>query len=650
MAQTISGTVTQTVTITSNPVTITSAGSVVTSAGAAITGPAGLGRPTAGWTVSNAGIVTASAAKADAIDLIGGGSISNTGTISGYQNGVDITSGLGVVTNSGTLESSPTVIVSGSPGNVYEGVYLAGGGSVTNTDTGVIFGGIGGVYIIGGSGTVTNAGDIHTTTLQGNGIDLEDGGTITNTGTGSIYGDFSGISVYTAAATITNAGSIGAIGLNGYGIYLGAGGTITNTGSIVGSNVGVYGGAGTFAAPISITNSGYVYGSDTGIDLTDGGRVTNLAGGTILGTVGITITTGTVTNAGTIGSNATNGKAITFSTTGATDRLIVDPGAVFDGTVTGGGVASTLDLAVGSTTGTLAGVGTTVTNFDTIAFDASAGWVVDDTFAALGGVTVTGFASTDSFLLTGVTGVTSSFNASTETLTLTSGSATSVVQFGSVALGGTIQVLATGGNTTISLVPCFAAGTRIATPRGSIVVDSLCKGDDVLTAQGDTLPIIWAGHRWVDCETHPEPDSVRPILIEAHAFAEGMPCRTLFLSPDHAVFAHGVLIPIKHLVNGTSIRISQIRQVIYHHIELARHAVILAEGLPAESYLDTGDRLSFAVPGGAQQLHPTFGVHRLESQLIWDALGCAPLQITGPEVDQVRMDLASRATHARRAA
>jgi len=647
MAQTISGSVTQTVTLTSNPVTVTSAGSVVTSAGAAITGPAGSSTPVAGWTLSNAGIITASAAKANAINLVGGGSISNTGTISGYQNGVDITTGLGTVTNSGTLESSPTVIVSGAPGNVYEGVYLAAGGSVTNTYSGVIFGGIGGVYITGGSGTVTNAGDIHTTTLQGNGIDLEDGGTIINTGTGSIYGDFSGISVYTAAATITNAGSIGAIGLNGYGIYLGDGGTITNTGSIVGSNVGVYGGA---DAAFSITNSGYVYGSDTGIDLTDGGRVTNLADGAILGEVGITLTTGTITNAGTIGSLATNGKAITFTTSGAADRLIVDVGAVFDGTVTGGGTASVLDLAVGSSAGTLAGVGTTVTNFNTIAFDTSASWVVDDTFAALNGETITGFASTDSFLLAGVTGVTSSFVPATETLTLTSGSATSVVHFGTVALGGTILVQASGSNTTISLVPCFAAGTRIATPRGWIVVDSLCSGDEVVTVEGEVLPIIWAGHRYVDCDTHPEPERVRPILIEADAFADGIPRRDVYLSPDHSVFAHGVLIPVKHLVNHTTIRRSEIRQVTYHHIELARHAVILAEGLPAESYLDTGDRLSFAKTGGLVALHPTFGADPLECQLIWDALGCAPLRIMGPEIDQLRMELASRAGRARRAA
>jgi serralysin len=30
--------------------------------------------------------------------------------------------------------------------------------------------------------------------------------------------------------------------------------------------------------------------------------------------------------------------------------------------------------------------------------------------------------------------------------------------------------------------------------------------------------------------------------------------------------------------------------VTYYHIKLDRHDLLLAEGLPAESYLDTGDR------------------------------------------------------------
>jgi hypothetical protein len=33
--------------------------------------------------------------------------------------------------------------------------------------------------------------------------------------------------------------------------------------------------------------------------------------------------------------------------------------------------------------------------------------------------------------------------------------------------------------------------------------------------------------------------------------------------------------------------------VTYWHVELDRHAVLLAEGMPAESYLDCGDRAAF---------------------------------------------------------
>ena len=36
---------------------------------------------------------------------------------------------------------------------------------------------------------------------------------------------------------------------------------------------------------------------------------------------------------------------------------------------------------------------------------------------------------------------------------------------------------------------------------------------------------------------------------------------------------------------------------MYHHVELAAHDVLIAEGLAAESYLDTGDRSSFSNGG-----------------------------------------------------
>ena len=46
-------------------------------------------------------------------------------------------------------------------------------------------------------------------------------------------------------------------------------------------------------------------------------------------------------------------------------------------------------------------------------------------------------------------------------------------------------------------------------------------------------------------------------------------------------------------VNGRSIRRERVAQITYWHVELTAHAIILAEGLLTESYLDTGNRSAF---------------------------------------------------------
>ena len=91
-----------------------------------------------------------------------------------------------------------------------------------------------------------------------------------------------------------------------------------------------------------------------------------------------------------------------------------------------------------------------------------------------------------------------------------------------------------------------------------------------------------------------------------------------------------VLIPVKYLINGTTIRQSPVDEVRYHHVELPRHAVLLAEGMFAESYLDTGGRGNFANGGEAVALHPDF------TYRTWDAEGCAPLVVTGPLLKSAR--------------
>lgn len=186
--------------------------------------------------------------------------------------------------------------------------------------------------------------------------------------------------------------------------------------------------------------------------------------------------------------------------------------------------------------------------------------------------------------------------------------------------------------------PCFVAGTAVATKHGPVPVEQIRAGDRVLTLFSATEgQVIWIGNRRVDCARHPDPKQVWPVRISADAFAEGRPSRDLWLSPDHAVYLRDVLIPIKYLVNGSSIVQVQTNEVDYYHIELDRHDVLFAEALPTESYLDTGDRNNFANANGPTRLFPDFAPRVREAQ------SCVPLVITGPEVQAVREMLQQRA-------
>jgi plastocyanin len=193
------------------------------------------------------------------------------------------------------------------------------------------------------------------------------------------------------------------------------------------------------------------------------------------------------------------------------------------------------------------------------------------------------------------------------------------------------------------VVPCFAAGTRIATARGAVAVERLCEGDMLLTVGGRQRPVQWIGRRVVDCRRHISPDRVKPIRIAAHAFGENRPARPLLLSPDHSVFVEDVLIPVKHLLNGTTITQIDVKTVTYYHVELPVHDVVLAEGLPAETYLETGGRCAFENGGGALQLHPDFVPDEARVGMVWQAFGYAPLIGSDGELDRVRGRLACQA-------
>ena len=217
-----------------------------------------------------------------------------------------------------------------------------------------------------------------------------------------------------------------------------------------------------------------------------------------------------------------------------------------------------------------------------------------------------------------------------------------VLTFASVA-AATVAAT-TAGALVDQVVPCFAAGTRIATARGAVAVEAIGVGERVRVVLGGTAegpageafaPVIWVGRRQVDCARHARPRKVWPVRVAAGAFGPGLPHADLWLSPDHAVYVNEVLIPVRYLVNGSTIAQVKVDSITYHHIELAQHDVLLAEGLPAESFLDMKDGSNYGRGSGAIKLYPDFTAR------MWEAFGCAPLIVTGPELEAARALVAS---------
>ncbi|HEY0183274.1 MAG TPA: Hint domain-containing protein, partial [Rhodopila sp.] len=205
---------------------------------------------------------------------------------------------------------------------------------------------------------------------------------------------------------------------------------------------------------------------------------------------------------------------------------------------------------------------------------------------------------------------------------------------------------------------CFAAGTRLLTAEGEVPVEALRVGQLVVgltPGEGGKRalrPIRWIGHRHIDISRHADPGAVRPIRIRSGAFADGVPARDLLMSPDHAILVDGLLIPVRLLQNGASILSdNRITAVRYFHVELDRHAILLAEGLAAESYLDTGNRGAFENADAPLLLHPDFltdtGRTRStqdDAQAWRETLSCAPFAADAMRVEPVWRRLAVRAT------
>jgi hypothetical protein len=171
-----------------------------------------------------------------------------------------------------------------------------------------------------------------------------------------------------------------------------------------------------------------------------------------------------------------------------------------------------------------------------------------------------------------------------------------------------VDWISDGGSGTevfLSTAPCYCRGTMIATPDGEAAIEELAIGDLVMTLSGAVRPIRWIGHRGYDGRFIAGNPDMLPIRIIPGALGQGVPTRDLYLSPEHALYLDGVLVPARQLLNGATITQAEtVERVEYFHIELDDHDVIFAEGAPAETYVDCDNRLMFANGGEYARLDP----------------------------------------------
>ncbi len=471
-------------------------------------------------------------------------------------------------------------------------------------------------------------------------VGLSLNGTVVNEAGGSISGstgvNVSGDSYSSQGASIANAGVITGLRTGGYGVDI-------SYGQLSNSNLGgIYGDSGVLLYDATVLNAGRIIGHSTagfGVDIFGfNGTLINSQSGTIASGIGVTAGDyATIENAGTI--IGSGGTAISFGKYDA--DLIVNPGAVFSGSiVTGGTIKTRLEFAAGiaGLAGTLAGIGESIVGFNTIVFDPGVQWTAEGDIAGLaGGQTIAGFTLGDTINLDGFDATGGSYFAGAG-YTLSGGTGGATLDFTSNPAGEQFTFTTVGNNTLVYLEPstaCYCRGTRILTERGEVAVEALRIGDHVVTHAGALRPIRWIGTRSYAGRFAAGNREVLPVLFHAGALADGVPQRDLMVSPLHAMYLDGALVPAAALANGLSIlQLETVDRVDYFHIELETHDVILAEGAPSESFVDDDSRGMFHNAPEYHAMYPA-GV-RVPARY------CAPRLEEGEALEALRQRLAAR--------
>jgi hypothetical protein len=598
---------------------------------------------TISWTVSD-GIIT-SATPTTTVNIHAAFvNASGTATFSGGGAGVPLDSGLVVGLTGASNFTSATVTI----GNFVSGDSLSvgtPGGLIANYNT------LTGVLTLSGTASVatyktaldsvvysfTSGGDpTHGNTRSSSSISwlVNDGTVVSPTGGSSL-------SLVHVAPSITATGTAATFTGGGSAVPLGDTVTITDPDS-----------AGTLTSATVIISSGFVSG-DTLTVGTLGGLTTSFTTGTLTLTGTASISTYD-TALDSVQYNFTAGGDPTGGAAHSTSRTI----SWFANDGVSNSNTATTSLNIQHVAPTISVSGTTPTYASSAVPLVSSVTISDvDSGSILTGATVSissGFFTGDTLNFTNQNGITHTYSGGVLTLSGTTTLSNYQAALQSITYSSTGDPTHGGADTsrTISWVvndgaasssaatsslttACYLAGTLILTDRGEVPVETLAIGDRVMTLSGAAKPIKWIGHRVYNGRFVTGNHLLLPILIHQDALADGVPRRDLYVSPQHAMFLHDVLVPAELLVNGASIvRHETTSNVEYFHIELDEHDVIYAEGAPAESFVDCDNRNMFHNAHEFDHLYP--GGERLTWQF------CEARISDGDVLEGIRRELAAR--------
>ena len=354
----------------------------------------------------------------------------------------------------------------------------------------------------------------------------------------------------------------------------------------------------------TLTNLAGVYTSTGTVDVTGSGAITSLA-----------VASGTLT---------INNSSVSFATLAAVAGATID---IVNSTVTVAATAAAgaLNNFVIGTGGTLTlGSAVAIAAGQTISFTDGTGKL--ELASGLAGVNVAGsiagYTDGDQITLDGSAydPSSSSYNAATGALTLVgingtpnttltvdlASTAAAPQYFNLAEVNGNETVMLSSTPTAGSTIPaCYVAGTLITTDHGDVAVEDLAIGDRVMTVSGSAEEILWIGRRSYNGRLLAGRPELLPVVFKQGSLGRNLPRRDLKVSPKHAMYLRGALVPAECLVNGTTIvRDAAPAALHYFHIELDHHDVLLAEGAPSETYVNDYDRGVFHNSATFAELYP----------------------------------------------